>query len=266
MSTQHESHPSSHSQHRIIVFNFFSDNTLYFANYELDLSAIFHPGIRRFHPGTGPGRPGCCYVTDLKTLFQPVYIITFRGPAPSSEYMFIRRTRVFCVGLLELSLTWNSWESLHFNIKQIPKNKDILEKLKIWVKTRQVYETNISTLLQSHHITVSYTRLVLTHILSFSNMPLFFGICFIIYFFKLSASLGFFFFYILTLIQFLKLPQNLQLERMYLISGKTLNVVIMDLQSTFWLKGGFSEFYKFLQIRTYFISQAEVVLTYLGFN
>ena len=38
-----------------------------------DLSAIFHPGTRRFHPGTGPGRPVCSYATaqaasDLKAL------------------------------------------------------------------------------------------------------------------------------------------------------------------------------------------------------
>ena len=46
-----------------IIFNLCSDYTLYFAKYEIDLSAIFHPGISRFQPGTGPGRLRCSYAT-----------------------------------------------------------------------------------------------------------------------------------------------------------------------------------------------------------
>ena len=42
------------------------DYTLYILWLMLDLSAIFHPGTRRFHPDTGPGRPVCSYATADK--------------------------------------------------------------------------------------------------------------------------------------------------------------------------------------------------------
>ena len=54
---------------KTIIFNLCSDYTLYFAKYEIDLSAILHPGISRFHPTTGPGRPGVA--TSLPGGLQP---------------------------------------------------------------------------------------------------------------------------------------------------------------------------------------------------
>ena len=58
-----------------------------------------------------------------------------------------------------------------------PRPANNLEKYKIKIpKNRHLGKTQD----MSQNKTVSYTRLVLTHVLSFSKMSLFFGICFIL--------------------------------------------------------------------------------------